>query len=59
MLSQNFGGVAETLAPDHAKFSAADVPDLTGKVAVITGGSEGTFSTPPKRKSRSKKFRPN
>ncbi|KAI0408986.1 retinol dehydrogenase 12 [Xylaria palmicola] len=38
-LGENFGGRAENLATH--KFSLDDVPDLTGKVAVVTGGSEG------------------
>ncbi|KAI0446996.1 oxidoreductase bli-4 [Xylaria telfairii] len=38
-LGENFGGRAESLATHQ--FSLDDVPDLTGKVAVITGGSEG------------------
>jgi NAD(P)-dependent dehydrogenase (short-subunit alcohol dehydrogenase family) len=40
-LSQNLGGVAQKIAPKGAKFSLDDVPDQSGKVAVITGGSEG------------------
>ncbi|KAI1133709.1 retinol dehydrogenase 12 [Nemania abortiva] len=38
-LAENFGGKAENLATHQ--FSLDDVPDLTGKVAVVTGGSEG------------------
>ncbi|KAJ2988589.1 hypothetical protein NUW58_g3892 [Xylaria curta] len=38
-LAENFGGKAESLATHQ--FSLDDVPDLTGKVAVVTGGSEG------------------
>ncbi len=40
-LSQNFGGPAHNLAPYGAKFSLDDTPDQTGKVALVTGGSEG------------------
>lgn len=40
-LSQNLGGIAQKLGPADAAFSLEDVPDQTGKVAVITGGSEG------------------
>ncbi|KAF2172470.1 hypothetical protein M409DRAFT_50164 [Zasmidium cellare ATCC 36951] len=40
-LSENFGGAAHKLAPADTRFSLEDVPDQTGKVAVITGGSEG------------------
>jgi NAD(P)-dependent dehydrogenase (short-subunit alcohol dehydrogenase family) len=40
-LSQNFGGAAQRVAPSGAQFSLDDVPDQSGKVAVITGGSEG------------------
>ncbi|KAI1755265.1 retinol dehydrogenase 12 [Xylaria castorea] len=38
-IAENFGGKAESLATHQ--FSLDDVPDLTGKVAVVTGGSEG------------------
>lgn len=40
-LSENLGGLAEQLAPSHTQFTLSDVPDQTGKVAVITGASEG------------------
>lgn len=40
-LSQNLTGKAHDAAPAGAKFSLDDVPDQSGKVAVITGGSEG------------------
>lgn len=40
-LAENFGGVAQKAAPEGTKFSLDDIPDLTGKVAVVTGGSEG------------------
>lgn len=41
-LSQNLGGIAEKFTPKGAEFSLeADVPDQSGKVAVITGGSQG------------------
>ncbi|XXG99445.1 hypothetical protein Hte_005784 [Hypoxylon texense] len=38
-IAENFGGKAPGLATHQ--FSLDDVPDLTGKVAVVTGGSEG------------------
>ncbi|KAI1347373.1 oxidoreductase bli-4 [Xylaria sp. FL0043] len=38
-LGENFGGPAQKLATHQ--FDLADVPDLAGKVAVVTGGSEG------------------
>ncbi|KAI0478616.1 hypothetical protein GGR56DRAFT_689536 [Xylariaceae sp. FL0804] len=38
-IGENFGGKAEKLATHQ--FSLDDVPDLSGKVAVVTGGSEG------------------
>lgn len=44
-LSENLGGVAQKIAPSHTKFSTDDVPDQRGKVAVITGGSEGQSLT--------------
>ncbi|GAB7364079.1 hypothetical protein MBLNU230_g4631t1 [Neophaeotheca triangularis] len=40
-LAENFGGVAQKAAPEGTNFSLDHVPDLTGKVAVVTGGSEG------------------
>lgn len=40
-LAENFGGVAHNLATDENKLCLDQVPDKTGKVAVITGGSEG------------------
>lgn len=40
-LSENLGGAAHALAPEHTQFSLADVPDQSGKVAVVTGGSDG------------------
>lgn len=39
-LAENVTG-AHGLAPRDSQFSLDDVPDLSGKVAVITGGSEG------------------
>lgn len=38
-IGENFGGPAQKLSTHQ--FSLDDVPDLTGKVAVVTGGSEG------------------
>ncbi|KAI1505205.1 hypothetical protein F5X99DRAFT_405095 [Biscogniauxia marginata] len=38
-LGENFGGKAHSLSTHQ--FSLDDVPDLSGKVAVVTGGSEG------------------
>lgn len=43
-IAENFGKVvsgAHGLAPADQQFSLEEVPDLTGKVAVVTGGSEG------------------
>lgn len=41
-IAENFGGAAHGLAkPEHQFDIEKDVPDLTDKVAVITGGSEG------------------
>lgn len=40
-LAQNLGGPAHNLAPVGTQFTIDDVPDQSGKVAVITGGSEG------------------
>lgn len=42
-LAENFGGAlgGNASAKGNEKFSLDDTPDLSGKVAVITGGSEG------------------
>lgn len=42
-VAENFGGAGHTFTPDDSqKFDIEkDVPDQSGKVAVITGGSEG------------------
>ncbi|KAK5957000.1 hypothetical protein OHC33_001369 [Knufia fluminis] len=41
-LAENVGGIAQKLAPDDSKFSPEhDVPDQSGKVALVTGGSQG------------------
>lgn len=40
-IAENLGGPAHSLAKPEHQFSIEDVPDQSGKVAVITGGSEG------------------
>ncbi|KAK5117527.1 hypothetical protein LTR62_004949 [Meristemomyces frigidus] len=40
-LSENLGGIANKVTPTGTAFTIDQVPDQTGKVAVITGGSEG------------------
>jgi NAD(P)-dependent dehydrogenase (short-subunit alcohol dehydrogenase family) len=42
-IAENLGKVvpSNSLAPKESRFSLDEVPDLSGKVAVITGGSEG------------------
>jgi NAD(P)-dependent dehydrogenase (short-subunit alcohol dehydrogenase family) len=40
-VAENMGGPAHKVVPKEQQFSVEDVPDLSGKVAVITGGSEG------------------
>ncbi|KAL8744079.1 MAG: hypothetical protein Q9190_003640 [Brigantiaea leucoxantha] len=40
-IAQNFGGPAHKAAPESQQFALEQVPSLTGKVAVVTGGSEG------------------
>ena len=40
-LAENFGGAGQAAADSKDQFSLEECPDLTGKVAVITGGSEG------------------
>ncbi|KAI1877780.1 hypothetical protein JX265_003788 [Neoarthrinium moseri] len=38
-IGENFGGMAQSLSTHQ--FSLDDVPDLSGKIAIVTGGSEG------------------
>ncbi|KAF2210855.1 hypothetical protein CERZMDRAFT_44560 [Cercospora zeae-maydis SCOH1-5] len=40
-LSENLGGLAQNVAPASTQFTLDDVPDQSGKVAVVTGASEG------------------
>lgn len=40
-VAQNFGGAAHQAVSESQQFALEQVPSLTGKVAVITGGSEG------------------
>lgn len=40
-IAQNLGGSSHKLVPEHQQFSLEQVPSLNGKVAVVTGGSEG------------------
>jgi len=40
-VSQNLGGVAHNAAPASAAFTRDQIPDQSGKVAVVTGGSQG------------------
>lgn len=40
-IAENFGGPAHSLASEENQFDLEQVPDLKGKVAVVTGGSEG------------------
>jgi len=40
-LAENLTGSAQKAAPAGTNFTLNDVPDQTGKVAVVTGGSEG------------------
>lgn len=40
-LAENFGGIAQNAAAPENQFSLDECPSLQGKVAVITGGSEG------------------
>lgn len=41
-IAENFGGAAHAVAGEENQFDInKDVPDLSGKVALITGGSEG------------------
>ena len=40
-IAENFGGPSHKLAEE--KFDLDDVPDLSGKVAVVTGGTEGNL----------------
>ena len=41
-IAQNMGvGGAHTMAPEDQQFDLKDTPDMKGKVAVVTGGSQG------------------
>ena len=40
-IAENFGGSGQKLAGKDQQFILEEVPDLSGKVAVVTGGSEG------------------
>ena len=40
-LVENLGGPAHNLARGDERFTLDEVPDLSGKVALVTGGSEG------------------
>jgi len=40
-IAENFGGSSHSLAAKEHQFKLEDTPSLTGKVAVVTGGSEG------------------
>lgn len=42
-IAENLGKIipGHELAPEDSKFSLEEVPDLSGKVALVTGGSEG------------------
>ncbi|MCJ1386393.1 hypothetical protein MMC17_009519 [Xylographa soralifera] len=40
-IAENFGGKAHSVANEEHQFALEEVPDLSGKVAVITGGSQG------------------
>ena len=40
-VAENFGGIAHSIVSEDKQFSVEAVPDLSGKVAVVTGGSEG------------------
>lgn len=40
-IAQNFGGASHNLADKEQQFTLDQIPSLDGKVAVVTGGSEG------------------
>lgn len=40
-IAENFGGAVHSLAKPEHQFSLEETPDQSGKVAIITGGSEG------------------
>lgn len=40
-VAENFGGASHNLVSESQQFSLEQIPSLKGKVAVVTGGSEG------------------
>lgn len=40
-IAENFGGSSHKAAKPEHQFSLEETPDQSGKVAVVTGGSEG------------------
>ncbi|GAB7353394.1 hypothetical protein MBLNU459_g3868t1 [Dothideomycetes sp. NU459] len=40
-IAENLGGPAHSIVDKEHQFSLEEVPDLSGKVAVVTGGTEG------------------
>lgn len=40
-IAENLGGESHKLAPESQQFTLDQIPSLKGKVAVVTGGSEG------------------
>ncbi|MCJ1437777.1 hypothetical protein MMC27_007164 [Xylographa pallens] len=40
-IAENFGGKTHGLANEEHQFALEEVPDLSGKVAIVTGGSQG------------------
>ena len=40
-IAENFGGLSHKAVPEDQQFSLDQIPNLEGKVAVVTGGSEG------------------
>jgi len=40
-IAENFGGPTHSLVSEENYFDLEQVPDLSGKIAVVTGGSEG------------------
>lgn len=46
-IAENFGGPSHSLVAEENYFGLEQVPDLSGKVAVVTGYEETGICNPP------------